>query len=218
MNSEKKEIYALGVGHNTPVLLDWAMDNGWHVAGLYHYNDTRTGEVDHGFPILGSFNDLFSRNKISAKNFLLTMGDNHIRTELSERILALGGKVPSIVHSSAVISPFATVSDIGVYIGPHSVVQADTTIGANVFVSVGVNISHTNKVGKACFFAGGSILGAYTTVKDFVFFGLGAISISGKVNVIESDAYIGARSLLTHDVPAHAVVAGTPAKILKYKH
>ena len=44
-----KEIYALGVGHSTPVFIEIAEAAGWHEAGLYHYNDERTGEMDHGF-------------------------------------------------------------------------------------------------------------------------------------------------------------------------
>lgn len=111
-----KEIYALGVGHNTPVLLELAEHCGYRVAGLYHYNDTRTGEIDHGFEILGSFDDLFSKESLDGMSFLLTMGDNDIRTKLSERIITKGGNVPTLVHPMTVISRFANVSPVGVYI------------------------------------------------------------------------------------------------------
>ena len=55
-----KEIYALGVGHNTPVLLELAENCGYKIKGLYHYNDSRTGEFDHGLEILGSFDDMMN--------------------------------------------------------------------------------------------------------------------------------------------------------------
>lgn len=57
-----KEIYALGVGHNTPVFIDLAESCGYKIAGLYHYNSERTNEFDHGFKILGSFDDLFDED------------------------------------------------------------------------------------------------------------------------------------------------------------
>ena len=76
---KRKEIYALGVGHNTPVFLDLAEACGYTVKGLYHYNDERTGQSDHGFKILGSFNELFSIGDLSGMNFLLTMGDNKFK-------------------------------------------------------------------------------------------------------------------------------------------
>lgn len=83
-----KKIYALGVGHNTPVFIDLALDCGYEIVGLYHYNGDKTGEVDHGYKILGSFDDLFSRKSLQGLNFLLTMGDSKIRTELSKKIIS----------------------------------------------------------------------------------------------------------------------------------
>lgn len=48
MNS--KGIYLLGVGHATPLFIELAAACGYHVAGLYHYNEERTGEKDHDCP------------------------------------------------------------------------------------------------------------------------------------------------------------------------
>lgn len=215
MTQEVKTLYALGVGHNTPVFIDIAEQSGYKVAGLYHYNGERTGETDHGFPILGSFDDLFADGDLSGKAFLLTMGDNAIRSQLTERILALGGSVPSVIHPTAVVSRFATISPIGVYIGAFTHVQADTVIEQGTVLLSGVNISHTNRIGRYCFVAGGATIGAYTTVEDFVFVGQGALTISGKVGTIGHDAYIGARALVTKEIPDGCTVAGSPARIIR---
>lgn len=216
MNMSNKLIYALGIGHNTPVFIDLAEACGYKIAGLYHYDDTRTGEIDHGLKIIGSFNDLYSKEDLTGMNFLLTMGDNKIRTEISNRLRQLGGNVPTLIHPLSVISRFANISSIGVYISPFTYVQADSSIGDNTVLLSHVNISHTTHIGNSCFIAGGSIIGAYTDVKDFVFVGQGVLTISGKVPTIGEKAYIGARSLITHEVPAHAVMAGSPAKVIRY--
>ena len=79
--NNKKEIYALGVGHNTPVFLDLAIACGYTIAGLYHYNSERTGELDHGYTIIGSFDDLFAQGDLTGQSYLLTMGDNKVRTD-----------------------------------------------------------------------------------------------------------------------------------------
>ena len=210
-----KKIYALGVGHNTPVFIDLALDCGYEVVGLYHYNSDRTGEKDHGYEILGSFEDLFSKESLQGQNFLLTMGDSKIRAELSKRIMDKGGFVPTLIHPTSVISKFAKVSDVGVYISAFSFVQADSSVGENTVILSHVNISHTTHIGKGCFIAGGAIIGAYTNMEDNVFIGQGALSISGKVATIGQGAYVGARSLLTKNVPANTVVAGIPAKVIK---
>lgn len=210
-----KEIYALGVGHNTSVFIDLAEACDYAVKGLYHFNDERTGEIDHGFEILGSFEDLLSKPTLKDMNFLLTMGDNKIRSELSNQIISLGGVVPSLIHPTAVISRFAKISPVGVYISPFTYVQADSSIGDNTVLLSHVNISHTTNIGRSCFIAGGATIGAYTTMEDFVFVGQGALSISAKAKYIGHHAYIGARSLLTRDIPANVVVAGSPARILR---
>lgn len=210
-----KEIYALGVGHNTPVFIDLAIDCGYTIAGLYHYNNERTGEFDHGFQIIGSFDDLFAQKDLTGKNFLLTMGDCNIRESLARRITSLGGKVPTLIHPTAVISRFAQISPNGVYISAFSFVQADSIVGDNTVILSHVNISHTTTIGEGCFIAGGATVGAYTEVGDHVFIGQGALSISAKVKRIGKNSYIGARSLITKDIPENVIVAGSPARILK---
>ena len=206
-----KQIYALGVGHNTPVCIDLALSLGYEIVGLYHYTEGRTGEKDHGYKILGTFDDLFQED-LHGKNFLLTMGDGRIRAELQQRILAAGGEVPTLIHPSAVISHFAKIHPQGVYISPFTYVQADSEIETGSVLLSHVNISHNTHIGQYCFVAGGSHIGAYTDMKDYVFVGQGVLSISDKVKTIGEGAYIGAGSLLTHDVPAGVKVMGRPAK------
>lgn len=68
------EIIVLGIGASTPVFMELAIDAGYKIIGLYHYNNTRIGEDIHGYKILGSFDDLFQQD-IQAMNFMLTMGN-----------------------------------------------------------------------------------------------------------------------------------------------
>lgn len=163
---------------------------------------------------------MFAKETLEGMSFLLTMGDNRIRTELSDKIIAMGGKVPTLIHPTAVISTFATISEVGVYISPYTYVQADSSVGNNTVLLSHVNISHTTHIGNSCFIAGGATIGAYTNMEDFVFIGQGALSISAKAKHIGHHAFVGARSLLTRDVPPCVVMAGSPARILRdtYEH
>lgn len=212
---KEKQLFALGVGHFTPVLIDLAEQCGYEVVGLYHYNDDRTNEIDHGLTIYGSFKDLFASGNLENMNFLLTMGDNTIRSQMIEKISSMGGNIPTLIHPAAVISRFSKISSIGVYIDAFSQIQADTKIGEGTIIRTGVTICHTDSIGKYCFFAANVTIGAYTEVDDYVFVGQGALSISSKVKHIGEYAYIGARSLLTKDVAPHSFMCGSPARALK---
>lgn len=209
-----KEIYLLGVGHNTAVFIDLAEHCGYQIAGLYHYNEDRTDQLDHGFPILGSFIDLLSNGDLSNTNFLLTMADNKFRTELAKRLRILGGETPTLIHPTAVISRFAKIGG-GVCISAFSYVQADANISDDTIILSGVNISHNTSIGKGCFIAGGTTIGAYTVVGEQVFFGQGVLTISGKVKSISAFSYIGAGSLITKSIDTEHLFAGRPAKRFK---
>jgi sugar O-acyltransferase (sialic acid O-acetyltransferase NeuD family) len=214
---EKKEIYALGVGHNTPVFVDLAEACGYRVAGLYHYNNTRTGELDHGIPILGSFKDLFSEG-LRSKNILLTMGNMRIRRELHTRIVEAGGKIPTLIHPSSIVSRFANIAESGVLINPFCYIEAGASVDDGTVILSHVNISHNTSIGENCFIAGGATVGAYTVVEDYVFIGQGALCISDKVKLIGANAFIGAGALVTKPVPQSVIVAGSPAKILRKRN
>lgn len=207
-----KEIYALGIGHNTAVFLDLALTCGYSIAGLYHYNSDRVGEFDHGYKIIGSFDDIWAMPSLKGLNFMLTMGDLKIRKDLTEKIISKGGHIPSLIHPTSVISRFAKVSEVGVAVFPFSFIQSDTIINDGNVILSHVNISHNVIIGKYCFLAGGAIIGAYTELEDMVFVGQGATTISGKVAKLGKESYIGAMSLITKDVASGSIVKGIPAK------
>ena len=204
-------IYVLGIGNNTPVLIDLATACGYKIAGLYHYKEGRTGETEHGYKIIGSFDDMF-KSGVRNRNFLLTMGDSKIRTEMADKIIERGGGVPTLIHPNANVSQFACISDICVYVFAFADIQADTKIGRCTYIAPHVQICHMCHIGESCFIAAAAVIGSYTHVDDFVFVGQGAISISGKVNTIGKNAIIAAGALLTKDVPASAMMVGSPAK------
>ena len=209
-----KELYALGVGHSTPLFIEIAEAAGWNIAGLYHYNDDRVGQIDHGYKILGSFEDMF-RKDIDGMCFLLTMGDMAIRELLTKNIIERGGIVPSIIHPSAHISKFASISSQGVIIGDRVELQSDVNVEQNVILRSDVTVCHNTKIESNVFVGPKALLGAYISVREFAFIGQGAILVSGKVDSIGKNSLVGAGALVTKTVPDDVIVVGHPARIIK---
>lgn len=210
---ENKDIYILGVGNNTIVYIDLVESCGYNVSGLYHYNDERTGENVHGFPIIDSNTNLFKRESLMGMNFAISVGDNKIRAELAEMIRKKRGNLPTLIHPTAVVSKYAEIAQ-GVVIHANSVIQADVSIKQDSVVSYNVSITHTSKIGKACYLAFNSNIGAYVEIGDFVFVGQSAALVSGKLNYIGHESIIGAGAVVIKNVEPFSVIAGNPGKVI----
>lgn len=213
---ESKTIYVLGIGRNTPVFYDLLTDCGYTIKGLYHFDGSRTGEIDHGFEILGSFEDLWHMETLKGMKFALSQGDNLVRAEVFERVLSKGGELPTIIHPSAHVSRYATLGK-GVIVHMNAIVHPDVVIGDDTVLSYNAAVTHSSTIGKHCYMAANSMVGAYVHIENYVFIGIGASIVSGKVNRIGSRATIGAGALVVKDVDAYNVVAGVPAKVLSSK-
>ena len=105
------------------------------------------------------------------------------------------------------------VLEDGVEIGSGSCVDrakfGATVIGAGTKIDNLVQIAHNCRVGRCCLIAGQSGLGGSVTLGDGVLLG-GAVGVVDHLS-IGSRAKVGARSLVTRDVPAGASWLGTPA-------
>lgn len=85
----------------------------------------------------------------------------------------------------------------------YIVIAGNTVIGSNCFIRPGV------VMGKKSVYEGGCQI-----IGDNVEFGSGAKCI-GAITV-GSNVTIGANAVVTHDVPDRCVVAGIPAKVIRY--
>ena len=209
-----KEIYVLGIGVSTFKLIDLANACGYIIKGLYHYNDERTGQIDHHFSILGSFDMLLSSD-IKGMNFLLTMGDMRIRKVLSEKILAKGGIIPTLIHPLAEISQFASISSFGVIIDSFTVIQADCEINEGVYICSHSMVCHQTNIEPYVFVAPHALIGARLKIHEFAIIGQNATLISTKVKEIGCNSVVGAGAVVTKPVSNNVTVAGNPAKVLK---
>ncbi len=122
----------------------------------------------------------------------------------------------------------------GTNIGSHSYVDFDVEIGANCKIQSGALIFHGSVLEDGVFVGPGAIVtndlrprainrdGTSkraedwtvdgVTVKQGASLGAGSIVVAG--SVVGEFALVAAGAVVTKDVPAHALVAGVPAKII----
>lgn len=214
----KKKIYILGIGHNTPVIIELAELNGYEVAGLYHHESGREGDSMCGVEVIGSNDDLFNKQNIAGENFALSMGNNAVRVELANKLRERGGVIPSLIHPTASVSKYTQIEE-GVIVQSNATIQPDVLIKKDTVISFNVGVSHNAIIDEGCYIACQTVIGAYTHIKEMAFVGMGVTIVSAKVPIIGMQAFVGAGSVVVKSVEDFQVVAGNPAKpITKNNH
>ena len=137
--------------------------------------------------------------------------------------------------------PLLDLKEIPARIEPGAIIREQVTIGKNAVIMMGAILNIGAVVGEGTMIDMGAVLGGRATVgahchigagtvlagvvepasatpvivEDNVFMGANAVVIEG-VHV-GKNAVVAAGSVVIHDVPDNAVVAGVPARVIKMK-
>jgi len=210
----KKNLYIIGAGSYGEAILELTYNCGFKVTGFYDDNEKKKGMTILGVPVLGTANDLF-KQQIDNKYFAVAIGNNNIRRDILEKIRLKGGNTPSLIHSSAGISPYAEIGR-GVYIHPKSVIWTRVIIEDDCIISPLSLIAHHSVMKRGSFVSSSSAIGANIIIEENAFIGIGSTIMTG-VKKIGKNSIVGAGSVVIKNVPSNSVVAGVPAKIIKYQ-
>lgn len=133
-----------------------------------------------------------------------------------------------LTHINARIEPGAMIRD-NVTIGDYAVIMMGAiinigaTIGEGTMIDMGAILGGRAQVGKNCHIGAGAVLAGVieppsaspVIIEDDVLIGANAVVVEGVH--IGKGAVVGAGSIVLNDVPANAVVAGNPARIIKHE-
>ena len=128
--------------------------------------------------------------------------------------------------------PLLDLKDLKARIEPGAIIREKVEIGEGAVIMMGAILNIGAVVGKRTMIDMGAVLGGRATVGDDCHIGAGAV-LAGVVEedgvlvganavVIEgvrigAGAVVAAGAVVTENVPPNAVVAGTPARIIKMK-
>lgn len=167
-------------------------------------------------------NDLLILGELGSKDVEVLLQDENTRLVIAAResaeriewVEALSSKnaeMITLIHPSAVVSPFARLGQ-GCLIGPLSSIMSAASIGSYSLILNGVGIAPEVEIGEHVTIEQGAQLGKGVVVGDECFIGAGAIIQPGVE--IGREAMVGAGAVVMKNVPEGATVFGNPARVV----
>ena len=73
--------------------------------------------------------------------FIPAFGNNEFRLSWCDRITQAGGKLATLIHPTAYVSPTATIN-LGTVILPHAIINTDVVINRGCIINLGAIVDH----------------------------------------------------------------------------
>lgn len=207
-----KDCIIIGAGTYGQVYFEY-LKEFYNVIGFYDDDSSLHGQLIGNVKVKGSVQDAL--NNESDCSVFVPIGNNPVRVRILKEFEKSGFEIPSFIHTQTIIHSSVKIGR-AVYILPGTNIMPLTEIGDYSMISIGSNIIHHTSLEEGVFVSNGCNVGANILIKKLAYIGMGATIMTG-VKYVGESSLIGAGAVVIKDVPDNAVVAGVPAKILKYK-
>jgi UDP-perosamine 4-acetyltransferase len=202
-------LHIVGAGGHAKVIIELARAAGWTPVGLL--DPAPVGSTVLGVPVVGDDSlapQLFANGHTAA---FVALGRNELRRHIGLRLRAIGFRLPTLVHPSAVVSASAVLGD-GIAVLPQAVIHACAQVGDFAIVNTAAVVEHDCVVGAGAHVAPRSVLGGNVTIGEEVFFGIGAVA--RPLSQVGPRTTIGAGGVVVGEIAADVVAVGVPARPL----
>lgn len=209
-----KSLILIGGGGHCKSVIEVAESAGYEIKGILDMPDEVGKEVLPGHKVIGTDDEI--PQYVEECDFVITVGfikNPAIRIKLYNKVKAAGGRLATIIASTAHVSKYAELGE-GTVIMHHAFVNAGAKIGDNCIVNTFVNIEHDAEVGNQCHISTGTMVNGECKIGDNCF--IGSQSVCANCIEIASDIIVGAGSVVRKSIRMKGIYAGNPA-ILKIK-
>ena len=207
-----KDLILLGGGGHCKSVIDVAESAGYNILGIL--NPENVGHPVLDYKIFGTDDDI--PQYVDNAEFVITVGfikNPAIRIKLYNKVKELGGKLATIIASTAYVSKYAQIGE-GTVIMHNAFVNAGAKVGDNCIISSFANIEHDAIIGNQCHISTGAIVNGECVVGENTF--IGSQSVCANCIEIGSDIVVGAGSVVRKSINEKGIYSGNPA-ILKIK-
>lgn len=212
-NMEQKNLILVGGGGHCKSVIDVAESAGYNILGILDMPED-VGKKVLDYKVIGTDDDM--PQYVDKAEFVITVGfikNPALRIKLYNKVKAAGGRLATIIASTAHVSKYAELGE-GTVIMHHAFVNAGAKIGDNCIINTFVNIEHDAEVGNQCHISTGTMVNGECKIGENCF--IGSQSVCANCIEIASDIIVGAGSVVRKSIRVKGIYAGNPA-ILKIK-
>lgn len=210
----KRPLILIGGGGHCKSVIEVAESAGYEIKGILDMPDEVGKEVLPGHKVIGTDDEI--PQYVEECDFIITVGfikNPALRIKLYNKVKAAGGRLATIIASTAYVSKYAELGE-GTVIMHHAFVNAGAKIGDNCIINTFVNIEHDAEVGNQCHISTGTMVNGECKIGGNCF--IGSQSVCANCIEIASDIIVGAGSVVRKSIRMKGIYAGNPA-ILKIK-
>lgn len=210
----KRPLILIGGGGHCKSVIEVAESAGYEIKGILDMPDEVGKEVLPGHTVIGTDDEI--PQYVEECDFIITVGfikNPALRIKLYNKVKAAGGRLATIIASTAYVSKYAELGE-GTVIMHHAFVNAGAKIGDNCIINTFVNIEHDAEVGNQCHISTGTMVNGECKIGENCF--IGSQSVCANCIEIASDIIVGAGSVVRKSIRMKGIYAGNPA-ILKIK-
>lgn len=210
----KRPLILIGGGGHCKSVIEVAESAGYEIKGILDMPDEVGKEVLPGHKVIGTDDEI--PQYVEECDFVITVGfikNPALRIKLYNKVKAAGGRLATIIASTAHVSKYAELGE-GIVIMHHAFVNAGAKIGDNCIINTFVNIEHDAEVGNQCHISTGTMVNGECKIGENCF--IGSQSVCANCIEIASDIIVGAGSVVCKSIRVKGIYAGNPA-ILKIK-
>ena len=208
-----KNLILVGGGGHCKSVIEAAESAGYNILGVLDTPEN-VGKQVLAYSVIGTDDDI--PQYVDKAEFVITVGfikNPTTRIKLYNKVKAAGGRLATIIASTAHVSKYAELGE-GTVIMHHAFVNAGAKIGDNCIINTFVNIEHDAEVGNQCHISTGTMVNGECKIGENCF--IGSQSVCANCIEIASDIIVGAGSLVRKSIRVKGIYAGNPA-ILKIK-
>ena len=208
----KNRLILVGGGGHCKSVIEAAESAGYQILGVLDLPE-EVGKKVLSTKVIGTDDDILAY--VDKAEFVITVGfikNPAIRIKLYNKIKEAGGKLATVIASTAYVSKYAEIGE-GTVVLHQAFVNAGAKVGKNVILNTMTDVDHDAVIGDFTHLSVGVLVAGEAKVGDRCFCGIG--STIQHTRTVTSDVILGAGTLVVKDISEPGVYIGSPAKLLR---